>query len=156
MVAVSALLLIKCLSSQVDHLFPLTSKLKKARFEEGFMDEKENTMIQGLQSQIENWGWMLIKYCSKNWTEWIFPCQGGDERKQTRRKVYMVLTCFIPQTHKIVLWLPGSCLKQLHRGAPIREHQNWVLCKHSSSSQFLLLTFRTGWGFHCVLSDVAF
>lgn len=53
-VALNAHLLIKCLSSQVGYLLPLTSKLKKARLEEGFMDEKESTVIQGLQSQVEN------------------------------------------------------------------------------------------------------
>lgn len=47
-VAISARLLIKRLFSQVGHLFLLTSKPKKARFTKGFMDEKENTMLQGI------------------------------------------------------------------------------------------------------------
>lgn len=41
-VAISEHLLVKCLSSQVFHLFPPTSKSRKAKFKEGFMGEKES------------------------------------------------------------------------------------------------------------------
>ena len=33
------------------------------------MDTKENTVMQELQSQVENWSWRLVKNCSKNWAE---------------------------------------------------------------------------------------
>lgn len=138
-VAVSTRLLINVSLLKSAISSPLTSESKKARFKKGFMDEKENTMLQGLQSQGENWGWMLIKHCSKNWAERICPCQGGDERKQTRRKDDMGLTCFVPQAHKIGPWLQGPCLKH-----PSRENPKWGLWKHRSASRFLLLTVRPG------------